>query len=186
MRRTSPSFSTAGGGGVESGAGSQSRDESHASDADKKFDELVGELERLAEEHQQELSRVERNLADAEKAVDLSDLKQEAAQRAAELRQKTAPLPQFGADPDSARAAAALGREHAQSMAQSLARLSLKDAVESGRHARSELADAAKRSKNANAFEAIDEAALARSARRARSRFGLGRAEPFARRKERR
>ncbi len=161
LRRPSPSFSTAGGGGVESGAGSQSGDESHASDADKKFDELVGELERLAEEHQQELERVERNLADAEKAVDLSDLKQEAGERAAELRQKTAPLPQFGDDPNSARAAAALGREHAQSMAQSLSRLSLKDAVESGRHARSELADAAKRSKSSNAFEGIDDAALA-------------------------
>ncbi|MEI9941263.1 MAG: DUF4175 domain-containing protein [Pseudomonadota bacterium] len=161
LRRPSPSFSTAGGGGVESGTGSQSGDEAHASDADKKFDELVGELERLAEEHQQELDRVERNLADAEKAVDLDDLKQEAAQRAADLRKKTAPLPQFGDDPNSPRAAAALGREHAQSMAQSLARLSLKDAVESGRHARSELADAAKRSKSSSAFEAIDDAALA-------------------------
>jgi len=161
LRRPSPSFSTAGGGGVESGAGAQSGDESHASDADKKFDELVGELERLAEEHQGELERVERNLADAEKSVDLSDLKQEAAQRAAELRQKTTPLPQFADDPNSARAAAALGREHAQSMAQSLARLSLRDAVESGRHARSELSDAEKRSKNSNVFEAIDPAALA-------------------------
>ncbi|HEY0469266.1 MAG TPA: DUF4175 domain-containing protein, partial [Polyangiaceae bacterium] len=155
LRRPSPSFSTAGGGSVESGAGSQSGGEPHASDADKKFDEWVGELERLADEHQRELERVERNLADADKAVDLSDLKEEAAQRAAELRQKTAPLPQFGDDPNSARAAAALGREHAQSMAQSLSRLSLKDAVESGRHARSELADAAKRSKNSSAFEAI-------------------------------
>jgi len=45
-------------------------------------------------------------------------------------------------------------------MAQSLARLSLKDAVESGRHARSELADAAKRSKNSTAFEAVDDTAL--------------------------
>jgi hypothetical protein len=161
LRRPSPSFSTAGGGGVESGAGSQSGDPSHASDADKKFDELVGELERLAEQHQEELERVERNLADAEKAVDLSDLKQEAAQRATDLRQKTAPLPQFGSDPDSARAAAALGREHAQSMAQSLARLSLKDAVESGRRARSELSDAAQRSKGADAYDAIDPVALA-------------------------
>lgn len=161
LRRPNPSFSTAGGGGVESGAGSQSSDDSHASDADKKFDELVGELERLADEHQRELDRVERNLADAEKAVDLSDLKQEAAERAAELRKKTAPLPQFSDDANSARAAAALGREHAQSMAQNLARLSLKDAVESGRHARSELADAEKRNKSANPYEAIDESALA-------------------------
>jgi hypothetical protein len=146
---------------VESGAGQQHGDEGHASDADKKFDELVGELERLAEEHQQELERVERNLADAEKGVDLDDLKQEALERAAALRDKTAPLPQFGDDPSSARAAAALGREHAQSMAQNLARLALKDAVESGRHARSELADAAKRASNPNTFEALDEGALA-------------------------
>lgn len=161
LRRPSPSFSTAGGGGVESGAGAQSADDAHATDADKKFDELVGELERLADEHQRELDRVERTLTDSEKAVDLSDLKQEAGERAAELRKKTAPLPQFADDPNSARAAAALGREHAQSMAQSLARLSLKDAVESGRHARSELADAEKRSKSASAYEAIDPATLA-------------------------
>ncbi|MET0791890.1 MAG: DUF4175 domain-containing protein [Polyangiaceae bacterium] len=162
LRRPSPSFSTAGGGGVESGsgAGQQSGDDAHASDADKKFDELVGELERLAEEHQQELDRVERNLFDAEKGVNLDDLKQEALERAAALRDKTAPLPQFGDDPNSARAAAALGREHAQSMAQNLARLALKEAVESGRHARSELADAAKRSSGANAYEALNDAAL--------------------------
>ncbi|HYQ45909.1 MAG TPA: DUF4175 domain-containing protein [Polyangiaceae bacterium] len=175
LRRPSPSFSTAGGGGVESGAGAQSSDDSHASDADKKFDELVGELERLADEHQRELDRVERNLADAEKAVDLNDLKQEAAERAAELRKKTAPLPQFADDPNSARAAAALGREHAQSMAQSLARLALKDAVESGRHARSELADAEKLRKNSSAYEAVDLEALAEA--RAELERALGFAE---------
>ena len=161
LRRPSPSFSTAGGGGVESGAGSQGgAEDGQASDADKKFDELVGELERLAGEHQQELDRVEHTLADAEKAVDLEDLKQEARERAAALRDKTAPLPQFGDDANSARAAAALGREHAQAMAQNMARLSLKDAVESGRHARSELGDAAKRAKDSNAFERLDEGTL--------------------------
>ena len=161
LRRPNPSFSTAGGGGVEAGSGSQPGDDAQASDADKKFDELVGELERLAEEHQQEVDRVERNLNAAEKSVDLADLKQEAAERATALRDKTAPLPQFADDPTSARAASALGREHAQSMAQSLARLALKDAVESGRHARSELADAAKRAKTSGAYEGLDEAALA-------------------------
>lgn len=158
LRRPSPSFSSAAGGGVESGAGSQSGENGKPSDADKKFDELVGELERLAEEHQQELDRVDRNLADSEKSVDLGDLKQEAAQRAAALRDKIAQLPQFSDDPDSARASAALGREHAESMAQSLERMALKDAVDSGRHARSELADAAKRGDSG--FAALDEAAL--------------------------
>jgi Domain of unknown function (DUF4175) len=161
LRRPSPSFSSAGGGGVESGAGQQGGENGQPSDADKKFDELVGELERLAEEHQQELERVDHNLADSEKSVDLADLKQEALQRAAVLREKIAPLPQFSDDPNSARASAALGREHAESMAQSMARMALKDAVESGRHARSELADAAKRANGASSFDAIDESALA-------------------------
>ncbi|MEO7035538.1 MAG: DUF4175 domain-containing protein [Polyangiaceae bacterium] len=160
LRRPSPSFSSAGGGGVESGAGSQGDSNGKPSDADKKFDELVGELERLAEEHQQELDRVDHNLADAEKSVDLDDLKQEAAQHAAALRDKIAPLPQFSDNPNSARAGAALGREHAESMAQSMARLSLKDAVESGRHARSELSEAAKRA-GGSLFDSLDDAALA-------------------------
>jgi hypothetical protein len=161
LRRPSPSFSTAGGGGVESGAGQQSGAEGHASDADRKFDELVGELERLANEHQQELDRVDRTLNEAASSVDLADLKQEAAQRAAALRQKTQPLPQSSGDPSSARAAASLGREHAQAMAQNMARLSLKDAVESGRHAREELAEAAKRSKAGGSFEMVDDESLA-------------------------
>ena len=160
LRRPSPSFSSAGGGGVESGQGQQGNESGQPSDADKKFDELVGELERLAQEHQQELDRVDRNLSDSEKSVDLADLKQEALQRAAALREKIAPLPQFSDDPSSARASAALGREHAESMAQSMARMALKDAVESGRHARSELADAAKRANGSSAFEALDDAAL--------------------------
>jgi Domain of unknown function (DUF4175) len=160
LRRPSPSFSTAGGGGVESGQGSQSGDNAQPSDADKKFDELVGELERLAQEHQQELDRVDHTLADSEKSVDLDDLKQEALDRARLLREKIARLPQFADDPSSARASAALGREHADAMAQSLSRLSLKDAVDSGRHAKSELDDAAKKSKSSSGFEFLDDAAL--------------------------
>jgi hypothetical protein len=161
LRRPSPSFSTAGGGGVESGSGAQSGDNAQPSDADKKFEELVGELERLAEEHQQELERVDRTLAESEKSVDLDDLKQEALERARTLREKIARLPQFADDPSSARASAALGREHADAMAQSVSRLSLKDAVESGRHAKSELDDAAKKSKTSSSFEFLDDAALA-------------------------
>ncbi|HEX7450876.1 MAG TPA: DUF4175 domain-containing protein, partial [Polyangiaceae bacterium] len=160
LRRPSPSFSSAGGGGVESGQGQQGNENGQPSDADKKFDELVGELERLAQEHQEELDRVDHNLSDSEKSVDLDDLKQEALQRAAALREKIAPLPQFSDDPNSARASGALGREHAESMAQSMARMALKDAVESGRHARSELADAAKRANGSPVFEALDNAAL--------------------------
>jgi hypothetical protein len=185
LRRPSPSFSTAGGGGVESGSGSQSGDNAPPSDADKKFDELVGELERLAEEHQRELDRVDHTLADSEKSVDLDDLKQEALDRARTLREKIARLPQFADDPSSARASAALGREHADAMAQSLSRLSLKDAVDSGRHAKSELDDAAKKSKSASGFEFLDDAALSEARAEldrdlAWAEQGLGRAEKAA------
>ncbi len=160
LRRPVPSFGTAG-GGVESGSGSQSGGENgQPSDADKKFDELVGELERLAQEHQQELDRVDRTLSESEKSVDLDDLKQEATQRANSLREKLARLPQFSDDPTSARASAALGREHADAMAQSMSRLSLKDAVESGRHAKSELDDAAKKSKQDSGFDFLDQEGL--------------------------
>ncbi|HWZ88925.1 MAG TPA: DUF4175 domain-containing protein, partial [Polyangiaceae bacterium] len=161
LRRPSPSFGTAGGGGVESGSSGHSGDNAQASDADKKFDELVGELERLAEEHQKELDLVDHVISDSEKAVDLDDVKQEAADRARQLREKIARLPQFSDDPSSARASAALGREHADAMAQSLSRLALKDAVDSGRHSKSELDDAAKKSKTTSSFEYLDDSALA-------------------------
>jgi hypothetical protein len=160
LRRPSPSFGTAGGGGVESGSGAQNGDNAQPSDADKKFDELVGELERLAGEHQQELDRVDHTLEDSAKSVDLDDLKQEALQRAMALREKLARLPQFSDDPTSPRASAALGREHADAMAQSLSRLALKDAVDSGRHGKSELDDAAKKAKTSSSFEYLDEEAL--------------------------
>jgi hypothetical protein len=77
------------------------------------------------------------------------------------LREKIARLPQFADDPNSARAGAALGREHAEAMAQSLSRLALKDAVDSGRHAKSELDASAKKDKSSSAFEFLDEPALA-------------------------
>lgn len=161
LRRPAPSFGTAGGGGVESGSGSQNGGENgQPSDADKKFDELVGELIRLASAHQEELDRVDHTLSESEKSVDMNDLKQEATERANALRDKLARLPQFSDDPTSARASAALGREHADAMAQSMSRLSLKDAVENGRHAKSELADAAKRSKEDSGFDFLDQEGL--------------------------
>ena len=70
-------------------------------------------------------------------------------------------------------------------MAQNLARLGLKDAVESGRHARAELAEAAKRSKAGGSFEMIDDDALAEARREVDSALGwaeqaLARAEKSA------
>jgi hypothetical protein len=63
------------------------------------------------------------------------------------LRQRLAALPEPGAVPGSARAAAALGREHMNAMAQNLERLALKDAVESGTRGKSQVDEAARLSR---------------------------------------
>jgi hypothetical protein len=161
LRRPDASFSAAGSGSVESGSHGKSAQDEPPSDADRKFDELVGELERLASEHQTELERVERDLDDAEKSVDLQSLKDEAMARARALRDKAGELPQFSADANSASASAALAREHAESMAQNLSRLALREAVDSGLRAKAELADANKRAKNPErAADYIDPEAL--------------------------
>jgi hypothetical protein len=148
LRRPNPSFNSSGGGsgGVESGTPTAGGEPSGAaSDADQQFNELVGELERLAQEHQSEIDRIEREMDEAEKSVNLDELKAEARQRAEALRDEVAKLPQFAAQPGSARAAAALAREHGNAMAQSLERLALKDTVESGRQANNQISDALKK-----------------------------------------
>ena len=148
LRRPNPSFGSAGRGGVESGAPSSNGGPSgEPSDASDRFDELVNELEQLATEHEGEISKVERSLAEAEQSVNLDGLRDEAKQRADSLRRALADLPQYAHQPGSARAAAALGREHGGSMAQSLERLSLGDAVQSGRDALSALDDAEKKAR---------------------------------------
>lgn len=135
LRRPNPSFSAAGGGGaVEAGPGRGAP--GPASDADQRFDQLVQELEQLAAEHAEEIRRVERTLAEADRAEHAEDFAREAAERAARLRQRLDDLPEPGAQPGSARAAAALAREHMSAMAQNLERLSLSGAVETGSSAR--------------------------------------------------
>jgi hypothetical protein len=69
------------------------------------------------------------------------------------LRRALADLPQFSHTPGSARASAALGREHGTAMAESLERLSLGDAVQSGRDAMSALSEAKRR---AGASDLVD------------------------------
>jgi hypothetical protein len=159
LRRPNPSFGAAQSGGVESGVGSRAPS-GEASRADTRFDQLAGELEQLVQEHADEIGSVEQALAEAEQAVDLENLREEARQRADAIRRAAAELPQAGAQPGSARAAAALGREHAAAMAQSLERLALGDAVESGRDAMSSLGEALKRARDADgASDWLDEQA---------------------------
>ena len=151
LRRPTPSFGGGGRGGVESGgsgsgtgsgAGNKPSAESEAAD---RFNQLASELEQLASEHASEIERVERALNDAEKSVDMSELKDEARRRADAVRDAVQDLPSLAGEPGSPRASAAAAREHGSAMAQAMERLDLREAVQSGRGAVSALDEAARR-----------------------------------------
>jgi hypothetical protein len=147
LRRPNPSFGGAGRGGVEAGAPDSGAMSGEASQADDRFDQLANELAQLAQEHADEIEKVTRALSEAEQSVDLESLREEARQRADAIRRALSELPQTGASPGSARASAALGKEHGGAMAQSLERLSLSEAVQSGRDAMSALRDAERKAR---------------------------------------
>lgn len=97
----------------------------------------------------------------------LEGLREEARRRADAIRQAVEGLPQVGAHPGTARSAAALGREHAGAMAQNLERLSLGDAVQSGKDALSSLAEAERKAKNSRGLgDWLDESATDEAKRR--------------------
>lgn len=152
LRRPSPSFAGGGRGGVESGGAPQSPEPSADSQAEGRFNQLASELEQLADEHASELERVERALAEAEEAGGDADLTEEAERRAEAVRNAVRPLPPTSIDPGSARAKAATAREHGSAMAQALERLSLEDAVQSGKQALEALDQAAKRANESSSF----------------------------------
>ncbi|MBK7585033.1 MAG: DUF4175 domain-containing protein [Myxococcales bacterium] len=168
LRRPNPSFGSAQRGGVESGSpGQRGASSGEPSDANDRFDELAAELERLAVDHGNEIGNVERGLAEAEQSVDLENLRGEAKQRAEALRRALAELPQFSHTPGSARSSASLGREHGGAMAESLERLSLGDAVQSGKDALNAL-DTAEKKAGASANDFLDREELSAAKRELR------------------
>ncbi len=136
LRRPTPSFGSAG-GNVESGKGAESP--GPASEADKQFDQLMQELEQLAAQHAEQIRRVERSLEEADQAASAEELAAEAKEQADKLRRALQDLPNTGAQAGSARAAAALAREHMNAMAQNLERLALEDAVGNGSSAKDQI-----------------------------------------------
>lgn len=148
LRRPKPSFASAGGsesGGVESG-GQQGRGgpkkPGEASQAHQQFQELMRELEQLSAEHAGELSAVENALESAEQAEQDPEVQREAKERADSLRRAFEGLPDYAPGQSKAEQAAALAREHARAMAESLARLSLKNAKQSADSAQHQLSGA--------------------------------------------
>jgi Domain of unknown function (DUF4175) len=147
LRRPKPSFSSAGGGGVEAGGGQGSgrggaQPPQEASPAHRQFQELMRELQQLSAEHQGQVSAVESALESAEQATHDPEIEREAKQRADALRKAFEALPDYAPGQTLAEQAAALAREHARAMAESLSRLSLKDAQQSAESAQQKLSGA--------------------------------------------
>jgi hypothetical protein len=167
LRRPQPSFSSAGsgGGGVEGGSQQGQADpDAPPSEADRRFDELVGELSKLTREHAALLEQVERDLSEAAEAVGNEDLKKQAAEKATALREALEGLPRAGAPEGSGRASAALAREHGAAMAERLERLELGGALESGRTARGLSDDAKHKTENPRSIaDLTDQGALGRA-----------------------
>lgn len=145
LRRPSPSFSGGRRGGVESGGGSSSGDPDDGSAADGQIAEQQRDIEELAQDHAAELAGNERALGEASSSEETQKLADEARRHAQAVRDAVRPLRSAsGADPGSAEASAATGREHAEAMAGALERGDLAGAVESGRNAQRALDEAAK------------------------------------------
>lgn len=163
LRRPKPSFSSAGeGGGVESGGqGGRggAKQPGEASQAHQQFEELMRELQQLAQEHAGEISAVERALESAEQAEQDPEVQREAKERADALRRAFEGLPDYAPGQSKSEQAAALAREHGRAMAESLSRLSLKDAKQSADSAKQQMSSAKQRSQGSTVSpEALDQA----------------------------
>ena len=145
LRRPKPSFSSASEPGVESGGQGGRRGPKkpgEASQAHQQFQELMRELEQLSQEHAGEIDTVENTLQSAERAEQDAELQREAKERAEALRRAFEALPEYAPGQAKSEQAAALAREHGRAMAESLSRLSLKDAKQSADSAKQQMGSA--------------------------------------------
>ncbi len=155
LRRPKPSFNAmgGGGGGVESGSrGGKGgpKQPGEASQAHQQFQELMRELSQLSAEHAGEIASVENALESAEQGEQDPELAREAKERADALRRAFEDLPDYAPGQAASDQAAALAREHGRAMAESLSRLSLKDAKQSADSAKQQLGTANSRSDGGN------------------------------------
>jgi hypothetical protein len=147
LRRPKPSFNAmgGGGGGVESGSrGGKGgpKQPGEASQAHQQFQELMRELSQLSAEHAGEIASVENALESAGQTEEDPELMREAKERAEALRRALEDLPDYAPGQSATEQAAALAREHGRAMAESLSRLSLKDAKQSADSAKQQLGNA--------------------------------------------
>jgi hypothetical protein len=153
LHRPNPSFGASSSGGVEAGQGGSSEPKQSPSGAEQEFDELMGQIGNLASQHGKAIDQVDQSLAAAEAEADPAGLRQEAAQRAKELREAVQNLPEPGSSPGTPEAAAALARENAKAMAHDLESLQLEEAAEDARRTLAALGEAQSKAQGQSYFQ---------------------------------
>jgi hypothetical protein len=138
---------------VEAGQGGSSEPQQGQSGAEQEFDELMGQIGNLASQHGKAIDQVDQSLAAAEAEADPASLRQEAEQRAKELREAVQTLPEPGSSPGTPEAAAALGRENARAMAHDLESLQLEEAAEDARRTLAALGEAQSKAQGQSQFQ---------------------------------
>ncbi len=152
LREPDPSFGSKGGSGgkgqSESGAGQGPPSEgegSEGNDVEGAFNEAAKDLERLAQEHAEELAETEQAMMGKASPEDTKAMEGELKKHAEAVRDAASKLPSTGAGGDSWSQKAASAREHAEQMAKALEMGDPSDAASAGRNSVQSLDEAKQR-----------------------------------------
>lgn len=168
LHRPRPSFGASSSGGVEAGQSGSSEPQSGPGQGQgegqgqKEFDELAQQITELARQHAAALEQVDQALSGARAPPDAAALREEAEQRAKEIRQAVQDLPEPGNSPGTPEAAAALARENARGMAHDLESMKFEQAADSARRALGALAEARAKGTGQSYFQGQLDGAKAR------------------------
>jgi len=163
LREPDPSFGEQGGprkGGGESGGGrgTPGEDDEEGDEVGQAFQEAAQDLENLAQDHANEMAKVENELSGAADPNDARAMNEEGKRHAEKVREAVRDLPAIGAGAESWSGKAAAAREQAEQMARALEQGSPSDAASSGRSALQTL-DESKRAAHADPWRRFDDRA---------------------------
>lgn len=153
LHRPNPSFGASGSGGVEAGQGGSREPQQRPSGAEQEFDELMDQINKLAAQHGKAIDQVDQTLSAADAEPDPAGLKEEAEERARQLRNSVQGLPEPGSSPGTPEAAAALARENARAMAHDMESLQLAEAAEDARRTLAALGEASSKAQGQTYFQ---------------------------------
>ncbi len=149
LREPDPSFGARGGpskGGGEAGGesegGGAEGDQGDGDDVAQAFNEAAQDLEQLAQDHANAMSKTENALANGASEEDVKAMSDEAKKHAEKIRQSVGQLPSVGAGSETTSGKSAAAREQAEQMARALEQGSPADAVSSGKNALQSLDEA--------------------------------------------